>query len=850
MCHIKIILKTVIGILFFVVTVLHGQQKQNDHYNENNWYNTFLIKASNNGQWAHFTNSYLDGRGVACVKNLKTHDTFSFADGYWGNFSNNNEWFAIHSESNSLIVASLNEGLTDTIQNVKINYFSYDGRHLIIQSTEDSLSFIALDSKKVYNAGKSRIIEMNPIKAIIAAVIVYDNKEALHLYDIKTSKSLEILGEENIRFEKLAWNVTGDKLAFLYSSDQEKTYNLGLFDLKTHQTQFLSAEEYLLKKGVSIANVQLSISDVGDRVFFYVSPDTEEAKEPEGVEIWDTFETSFYPRRNFFSSGKLGPWLTVWYPHNGKIIPLGSKEMPQVVFNANTDYALNFDALAREPQFRSNTFVDVYTINLNNGTKEFVLANQYIGLNFIHFSPNGKYLTYFKKYDWWLYDIQKRKHINLTKDLPTDFYNSKSPSTTTPDPYGLAGWTSNDAALFLYDEYDVWKISTDGLKKEKITKGRNDMTLFRIVKRANDNMTNYGSTGFNTYSIDDRNGLLLSAKNQKNLQMGFYHWTSKNSMRQITWKDKRLSQLLQVDQDSFLFEEQSFTQPKSIELTNLKTKLSNTIFQSNSEWDKFKWPQRKLIEYNTEIADSLKGVLIYPLNYDPTKKYPMVVHVYEEQSSNYHRFTPPTNYNETGFNFMNYALDGYFVLLPDIEFKNNAPGISATVCVEKAVKKAIEAATIDEKRIGLIGHSLGGYEAAFIVTQSDMFATAVSGCGIHNLVSYYFDIYKTQGYSEMARVEQSIFRMDNSYFENPDAYLANSPLQHAKNINTPLFIWAGKEDSNVNPSQSLQGFLALRRLRKPGMLYYYENEGHILNKNTNKLDLSKRIKKWFDSYLK
>ncbi|MDC8000109.1 prolyl oligopeptidase family serine peptidase [Aequorivita todarodis] len=836
--------------LFFLILIhiAYAQTAFPDSAEEKDWSHTYLVSASENGEWAHYMNYYLDGTYTASIINLKTDNMFNFPNGNWGKFSSNNKWFALPLASDSLILVNIEKNLSDTIPNVKINHFAPSGDYWLTQSMEDSLTVTALDTKKIYNLGKSNGFEINPLKNLVAMAIVNNYGESLQILNLESLNSFEIMEGKNVSFQRFTWSANGEKLTFLYSRDNGKTYNVALFDLKSRTSKFLDVDTYSNEE-VSIANTKISVSDTGDKVFFNVNLPETLAQANSGPEIWDTFDTALYTQNNFITSGKKGPWQQVWFTNESRVVPLGNREMPQVLFNPNSNYALNFDAYAREPQFGSNTFVDIYAINLKSGKKELVVPNQFTAINFVHFSPGGRYVTYFKDRHWWIYDIKERKHSNITINLPHSVFNKKSPSLNTPHPYGLAGWTKDETELFLYDEFDVWKISCDGRHREKLTNGRDSKTVFRIVYGTKDQRMNYGDFGFNTYKIDNQEGLILSAKNYQTLKTGYYHWQD-NNIRKIAWKDKRLSKLLQLDKNSFLFAQQSFTDPISIEYVDLKTDSVKTIYKSNPEWDQFKWPKRELITYNTEIADSLKGVLIYPLNYDTNKKYPMVVHIYQEQSFLYHQFTPPSPYDDVGFNFMNYALNGYFVLLPDIQSEHNAPGISAVICVEKAVDTALKTAAIDEKRIGLIGHSLGGYETAFIITQTDRFTTAVSGCGILNLVSFYFDIFKTTGQSEMTRVEQNIFKMQNSYFQNPQVYIANSPLHQASNINTPILLWAGKEDNNVNPDQSLQGYLALRRLRKPATLYYYQGEGHVLHKKENRKDLSEKIKEWFDSYLK
>lgn len=837
--------------LFFFILVFttYAQPTPYNPLQEKNWYYTYLISASKNGEWVHYLNNYLDGTKTTAVKNIRTGKTFEFPDGSWGKFSSNSKWFKIRTEGNRLMVVDFTKMRIDTISKVKYSYFDgTGGNYLITQSPQDSIRFTALDTKKGHSIGKSKNTAINPSKNVVAMALTSNKEETLQIFDLQTSRGLKIMSGKNMSFQRLTWNATGEKLAFLYSHNNGETYNVGMFDLKSHAVKSLNAGKYLKKK-VSIANVKLSISDSGNKVFFSVKPKKNDLKDNSDPEIWDTFDTVLHTRKKFISSGKQGPWLHVWLPMENKVIPLGNKERPHVLFNPNSDYALNFDAYAREPQFHLNTFVDIYAQNVTNGKKELVVPNQFTAINFVHFSPKGNYVAYFKDHHWWIYDLQKRKHYNITINLPHSVFNKKSPSLDTPTPYGLAGWTKNGKELFLYDEFDVWKISNNGKKKEKLTSGRASKTTFRLVYGKGDKRTKYGALGFNTYSIDNEDGILLAAKNRQNLQKSYYQLKD-NELRQIAQRDKRLSGLIQLNKDNFLFMQQSFAEPISIECVNLKTRSEKTIYKSNPEWNRFKWPKRELVEYDTEIADSLKGILIYPLNYDATKKYPMVVHIYAEQSFLYHEFTPPSPYNEVGFNFMNYALDGYFVFLPDIQYKINAPGISAAICIEKAIDVALRTAAIDEKRMGLIGHSHGGYDTAFIITQTDRFAAAVMGSGIFNLESFYFDIYKMAGVSEITRVEESHFSMNSSFYENPEAYRVNSPLHQAANINTPLLIWSGKEDANVNPNQSLQGYLALRRLRKPAKLIYYAGEGHILNNSENQKDLTVRLKKWFNSYLK
>ncbi|MGC1632964.1 MAG: prolyl oligopeptidase family serine peptidase, partial [Gelidibacter sp.] len=619
------------------------------------------------------------------------------------------------------------------------------------------------------------------------------------------------MADQDVNFKNLEWSTTGEKLCIVYYLQNDDTYNLAYYDMIEDNIKYLISDKHSKKKdGLLISKDKVSLSNSGDKVFFYKEPEQIKNQEPVGVEIWNTNDPLIYSRKIIGSTNIDGLLLNVWEPELSKVTHLGTKELPQVVYNPNSEYSLNFNILSNEPQFHYYPYIDIYSLNMKTSEKELIVDKQYSAMNFVHFSYSGNYFAYFKDFNWWLYNLKEKKHTNLTKSLNISFYIEEQYNYNNPQPYGLAGWSKDEKEVFIYDKYDIWKISSDGTSKEKLTDGRNSNTFFRIEMGKNEEKIRYDYTEFETHEIDFENGILLSATNTKNLKSGYYQLKSDNNLNHILFEDCRLSNLFQVAPDSFIFQKQSLTVPPSIELINLDNKTKKTIFKSNPDWKNYSWPYKNLIYFDTEISDSLKGILVYPINYNPSKKYPMIVQVYEEQSSYYHRFTPPSLLSEIGFNFMNYVLDGYFVLLPDIHYEKGAPGISALICVEKAVEKVHEMAPVDKNKIGIIGHSFGGYETAFIITQTDLFAAAVAGAGVFNLLSLYLDTYKMSGHSEIGRVENGQFRMQESYFHNSEIYLNNSPLHYAEKINTPLLIWAGKNDANVNANQSIQGHLALR----------------------------------------
>lgn len=827
-------------ILLFSLWFTPGGTAQKYSPLEINWCQTYLLDTSPDGSWVYYGNFFMDESSKGIVKSHNEAKSYIYPQASGGKFSSNSKWFTIPLNSDTLVLQDLKNGTKQFIPKVKQHYFSHSGDYLIFQSIHDSLSIRNLQNKEVFKVGSNKGFKLNPKIDAVAMIEGSNQHQTLQIVDLDTSSTSVIMEEDDASFSRIAWSPDGQKLAFIYSNNNGKIYKIGLHDTKNKTTRLLDWDSHYAES-LAITNTQISVANAGEKVYFQVIPISQPPVESL-PEVWDTFDQIIYPRKSFVNSGKQGPWQWVWLSTENRVVPLGDNEMPHTLFNPESEYALAFDAYAREPQFRYDTFVDLYAVDVKSGKRELIISNQYTALNYVHLSPDGNFLVYFRNNNWWNYDFKEGKHFNLTSTIQNISFLSD-----LTDPYGMAGWSQDGKSLYLYDKYDVWKVDSHGKYIRKMTNGRETNRVYRIVNDYKN--TVYRDLGFNASIVADVSEVLLTARDRYNLDMGYFTWKD-NKMHQIIWCSNRLKDLIKIKDGIFLFSQQSLTEPTSIEYLNLNNKESHTIFKSNPDWKQYKWPQRELIHYNTKTADSLKGVLIYPLDYNSAKKYPMVVSTYTKQSFLYHEFSPPYYFNEIGFDYLTYALDGYFVLLPDIHYEPDAPGISAATCIEKAVKTTIENASIDSNKIGLIGHSQGGFDTAFTITQTDLFAAAVAGSGIFNFESFYFDIYKLGGLPEISRIENNLFNMQSSFFENPHAYRANSPLHQATKINTPFLIWTGKADTNVNPNQSLQMYLALRRLRKPAKLIYYEGENHVLNQIENRKDLTNRIKEWFDRYLK
>jgi dipeptidyl aminopeptidase/acylaminoacyl peptidase len=242
----------------------------------------------------------------------------------------------------------------------------------------------------------------------------------------------------------------------------------------------------------------------------------------------------------------------------------------------------------------------------------------------------------------------------------------------------------------------------------------------------------------------------------------------------------------------------------------------------------------------------LQAALFLPSNYEKGKKYPTVVYYYEKMSQQLNRYASPS---ANGFNKSVYTSNGYAVLMPDITYKVNDPGMSAVWCVLPALEAAVATGVVDRARVGLHGHSWGGYQTAFLVTQAD-FAAAVAGAPLTNMISMYSSIYFNTGGGNMAIFESSQGRFLGGYWDNLEAYQRNSPVYYAARVQTPLIILHNDKDGAVDWNQGIEYYNTLRRLKKPVIMLQYVGENHGLAKAANQKDYTVRMREWFDHWLK
>ncbi|MEO8255331.1 MAG: prolyl oligopeptidase family serine peptidase, partial [Flavobacterium sp.] len=593
----------------------------------------------------------------------------------------------------------------------------------------------------------------------------------------------------------------------------------------------------------------LGISDDGTLVFFMVKrkPDQNGVKNDLAVQIWNAADKELFPFRSSYGNAQDTPRLVYWEAGNNHFSPIGADQHAVAILGAKQQFALVYNPDSNKPTFKQEADRDYYLLDLKTGIKTLFLKQHSGTFGKLFFSPYGKYIVYFKACNWWVYSMETGVHNNITANTAASFYDDSNEESEEPNPYGYAGFTENDASVFLYDKFDIWQFKCNGTVAKKLTCGRENQQVCRL---ADTDKGNIDSIVFKAKAIDTEHHLVLRVQTIDNSKSGYFSLDKKQQLQPIIYEPKSISSIHKAKtSNTYMYVQQDFNEPPTL-FVKRRNEPAKVIHKSNSQQNHYGWGKSELISYKNSQGTAIKGVLFYPFDYDPNRQYPMIVNIYQKQTKALHTYVNPSLLNGSAFNVTYFTSLDYFVLLPDIVYQIGSPGYAAADCVIAAAESAIATASIDKAKMGLIGHSYGGYETDFIITQTNLFAAAVAGSGVSDLTSGYLSVNWANKNTNSWRYEYQQFRMRKTLFENDESYQKNSPIHFASNVNTPLLSYTGAEDSQVNPYQTMEFYVALRRLKKEHIMLLYPKESHVIQGHENQIDLTCKISEWFGYYLK
>ncbi len=668
----------------------------------------------------------------------------------------------------------------------------------------------------------------------------------------------------------LSWNNRRGALAYLSSSLTEKgkpeASVLRIWDPSNDLTNNILSPESAPDGWFIPEKNGLTWTQDGDRLFFGLKPtsdilpdDTEpfsddESEEDVPIDLFDT-ETILSGRtldvwhwndpfiiphqKKQWDSEKDRFYRAVYHADSERIVQLSDKTMPDVQIAQNPSVTLGTSDLPyRKRMTWDGSYADVFLVNLHDGSRTPVTTE--LGSR-ATLSPGGKYVVFWDDCHWHLFDAETGLTRNLTESLNVPFFDEDHDYPEDVPGYGIGGWLEDDRAVLIYDKYDVWQFDTRSGDALNITSGDGRKTdrTFRVI-----------DTDPDRPFFRDGEQLLLSSYHNHDKSYGFYRAAvDKQGVRQLLEAPKRFRYLAKArDKDRILFTQESYTEFPDIWTSNTNLRSPRKLTNVNPQIADFAWGDAELVEWRSVDGIPLQGVLIKPGNYEPGKRYPVLVYYYRFFSQRLHEFNAMAVNHRPNFPF--YASNGYAVFLPDVRFEIGRPGFSATKCVVPGVQKLVDIGIADPNGVALHGHSWSGYQTAFVITQTNFFACAVAGAPVSNMTSAYSGIRLGSGLARQFQYEKTQSRIGGSLWEFPERYIENSPVFFADKIETPLLIMFGDMDDAVPWHQGVELHLAMRRLGKDCVFLQYRDEPHHPQKYANKLDYSIKMKEYIDHYCK
>jgi dipeptidyl aminopeptidase/acylaminoacyl peptidase len=657
------------------------------------------------------------------------------------------------------------------------------------------------------------------------------------------------------KYQKLTWDEDQTQLAFISDKDDSsakqpkfKVYHWTRSSAPAAEIVSPSSGEFRKDLLVSERS-NLNFSLDGSRLFLGAAPPPEPEKNPDEeipadekvmVDLWHWKDDYVQPiQRVRAEQERNKSYRAVYHLKEKKFVQLADETMENVSPSNDGRVAIGTD----NRQYRTMSdyspgLTDFYLVNTLTGARKSIASKKRFNVSL---SPNAKYAIYFDGKDWYSYNVADGKISNLTQSLGIHFFNEDNDTPSTPGSYGVAGWTKDDRDVLLYDRYDIWQVSPDGKGAKNLTDGlgRKQTTELRYVRL--DPKERW---------IDPAKSMLLRAENEETRESGFYRDRVDGGLAEkLTMAAQDFGNPTKArDAEVMVLTAARFDQFPDLWVTGANFQDLKKVSNGDAQRDRFNWGTAELVSFKNVDGVPLKGILMKPANFDPQRKYPMIVYIYERLTQGLHSFRSPGP--GTSINATYYVSNGYLVFMPDIVYTIGYPGQSALKCVLPGIQAVVDKGFVDEKAIGIQGHSWGGYQIAYMVTQTNRFRAAAPGALVSNMTSAYSGIRWGTGLPRQFQYEQSQSRIGGSLWDYPLRYLENSPVFRADRVETPLLMIHNDEDDAVPWYQGIEYYLALRRLGKEVYMFSYNGEKHGLRKRINQKDYTRRLQEFFDHFLK
>ena len=849
------------------------------------WERPALANISDDGNWVYYVIRQNNGNYTLSLKSLKDTFSMNLVNCNPVEFSNDSKWLtyfieasaeekeklqkANKQEDRKLVLFNLNSKDSILFKDVTSAKFSTKGKHLALLVKKDSadrskgqeLIVRNLALEKNYHFGNVTEYQWSDSTDDVALIITTTSGLGNGVQIFTPEKQLiNLLINENAEFKNLVWRPKSNDLAVRKKTVNEK-YSENSFDILAWYNVNGINHDFRIFKPDSLDGFPASYRIVesspiiwsrdGSHIFFRIFPrllkKTDSLKktvnyftykEAPDVEIWNSKDLKIITEQQVAGEKSFeAPMLCVWNLHKNKFYRLEDSIVDRAIVNTKTRlmYGYETEPYKFDAMF-GRTKYNLFAIDLH-GKKQLIDTAV---LSAYEISPDSHYLVYEKKLSLYLYNFTTLQKIKL--DLKkNDFFDLESDRPFAYErSFGFAGWFSAESFL-IYSRYDIWKYDIQNRAFTNLTNGAIGEYRNRLLQITGEEPVDY---------LESKSELYISLFGEQNKKSGVAVLKDGKNFQSLVLGDFALNILdKSKERDGIIYAKQKYNVSPDFYHTSNNFKNEKQLSNTNPRQKEIQWGKSELIEYINHAGKKMQAILAYPADYTAGKKYPMITYIYEHLSDGFHFYDVPslTNYYSTSL----FTHNGYFVLLPDIDFISGDPGIASVQSLESVVGKVIETGMVEKNRIGLVGHSWGGYQAAYVPTQTNIFAASVAGAGLMNLISMYGAITPDfSGAPENGHFEISQERMLQPPWAIPDAYLRNSPVMNIHKLNTPMLIEVGDNDGNVNWRQGAEYYNAARRAGKKMIMLKYAKEGHGLREKKNQIDYHNKILQWFGHYLK
>ncbi|HUW05706.1 MAG TPA: prolyl oligopeptidase family serine peptidase [Williamwhitmania sp.] len=559
------------------------------------------------------------------------------------------------------------------------------------------------------------------------------------------------------------------------------------------------------------------------------------------IEVWDYRDVTLASAEAKREERNLNRKF-LWIAQNGKLQQVENDTLQKArqVGNSTRYYIGSVEyPYLKQRSWESGKKADYYLIDLENSSATCLKKG---AMFYVNSSPSGKYLYWFDTDSCWhSYSIASKKENIITEGANDFFFNIRNDEPTWPGPFAPEGWTKNDEHIILKGYYDLWKCDPSGKEAPLCLTagyGKEHNMQLRICEASK-------KRGLNEKEVVVAEGFSLSTKESGLFEIALSKSTQPRLLHGGNFK---LTATKVLSNGAIAWRQETYNSYPDIFYKTPAGEVKK-VTNLGAYYSKWGTGNVQLVQWFTQHGKQIQGMLFLP---DTCIKppYPLVVNLYERQSDDLHLFRRP-EFSEATINIPYYTSNGFAVFIPDIVFEVGNPGESSFECVTSGLRYVFaNYPQLDSARVGIQGHSWGAYQAAYLLTRTNLFKAAVAVAPVSDMVSAYGGLRRGVGNSRMFQYESGQSRIGKTLWEAPQTYINHSTVLFANRITTPLLIIANDNDGAVPWEQGIELFLALRRLNQPAWLINYKGDAHVLNKHENKVDLTQRMMTFFTYYLK